>query len=111
MAQNRAKCYYSSAYIDVGAGVIAFLLRKNRAKVISPVCTAWVNGTLQRKTVHFFKQLAPAGQSWAEAGVPGTGARPRALGLGQSHRVQAPGEGARRVGLSEVLLPARSVKC
>ena len=74
--------------------------------------------------------LAPAGQSWAEAG---SGVRnwssPGALGLGQGHGVQAEEKGrgvlldcactrkpdceeARLLaGLPDVLLPVRSVKC
>ena len=44
--------------------------------------------------------LGPAGCSSAEAGGSGVlscGSLPGGLGLGQSHRVQAPGEGAQRV--------------
>ena len=77
------------------------------------------------RSLNVLRQLVKAGRRQAPAS--GTGARPGALGLGQGHGVQAPGEGARRVvglrlrtdceearllaGLPDVLLPVRSVKC
>ena len=77
------------------------------------------------RSLNVSRQLVKAGRRQAPAS--GTGARPQALGLGQGHGVQAPGEGARvglrldaeadceearlLAGLPEVLLPARSVKC
>ena len=50
------------------------------------------------RSLNVSRQLVKAGRRQTPAS--GTGARPRArLGLGQGHGVQAPGEGARRVGL------------
>ena len=117
------KSYSCSPYIYVRTTRIAFCNAKQRKTVqkkLSP-----------RRVFYFFlrslnvsRQLVKAGRRQAPAS--GTGARPRArLGLGQGHGVQAPGEGARRVGLRladceearllaglpEVLLPVRSVKC
>ena len=111
-AQNRAKAILLRVYIDIKSGRIA----QNCAKPYI---------FLSRLNVS--RQLVKVGRRQAPARLPGTGARPQAwLGLGQGHGVQAPGEGARRVvglaeakterrrllvGLPDVLLPERSVKC
>ena len=111
------KSYYFKAYIHVRPRLIAFYC----PKPCKSYCSCPYIDVQTR--VMAFCSAKPC-----KLGSLGTGARPRALGLGQSHGVQAPGEGrgvldcawtrkpdceeARLLaGLPDVLLPVRSVKC